>query len=38
MAASKVYFTNFRSTQRENLPMKLKRLVNTAGMQGGIEF
>ena len=38
MAASKVYFTNFRSTQRENLPMKLKRLVKTAGMLEGIEF
>ena len=38
MAASKVYFTNFLSTQRENLPMKLKRLVKTAGMLEGIEF
>jgi uncharacterized Fe-S center protein len=38
MASSKVYFTNFRSTQRENLPMKLKRLVKTAGMLEGIDF
>ena len=38
MAASKVYFTNFRATQRENLPMKLKRLVKTAGMLEGIDF
>ena len=38
MASSKVYFTDFRSTQRENLPMKLKRLVKTAGMLEGIDF
>jgi len=31
--ASKVYFTNFRATPRENLPQKLARLVKTAGMQ-----
>ena len=30
--ASKVYFTNFRATPRENLPQKLARLVKTAGM------
>ena len=30
--ASKVYFTNFRATYRENLPKKLARLVKTAGM------
>ena len=31
--ASKVYFTNFRATPRENLPQKLARLIKTAGMQ-----
>ena len=30
--ASKVYFTNFRATPRENLPQKLARLVKQAGM------
>ena len=30
--ASKVYFTNFRTTSRENLPQKLARLVKKAGM------
>jgi len=30
--ASKVYFTNFRATPRENLPQKLARLVKKAGM------
>ena len=25
--ASKVYFTNFRATPRENLPQKLARLI-----------
>ena len=30
--ASKVYFTNFRATSRENLPQKLARLVKKAGM------
>ena len=36
--ASKVYFTNFRTTYRENLPKKLARLVKTAGMLEGIDF
>ena len=36
--ASKVYFTNFRATYRENLPKKLARLVKTAGMLEGIDF
>ena len=36
--ASKVYFTNFRATYRENLPKKLARLVKTAGMLDGIDF
>ena len=36
--ASKVYFTNFRTTYRENLPMKLARLVKTAGMLDQIDF
>ena len=35
--ASKVYFTNFRTTYRENLPKKLARLVKTAGMLEGID-
>ena len=30
--ASKVYFTDFRATHRENLPQKLARLVKKAGM------
>ena len=30
--ASKVYYTNFRTTYRENLPQKLARLVKKAGM------
>ena len=30
--ASKVYFTNFRATPRENLPQKLARLVKKAGI------
>jgi len=30
--ASKVYYTNFRATYRENLPQKLARLVKKAGM------
>ena len=38
MAASKVYFADFRTTFRENLPMKLARLVKTAGMLEGIDF
>ncbi len=36
--ASKVYFTNFRTTYRENLPRKLARLVKTAGMLEQIDF
>ena len=36
--ASKVYFTNFRTTFRENLPQKLARLVKKAGMTEGIDF
>jgi uncharacterized Fe-S center protein len=36
--ASKVYFANFRATYRENLPMKLARLVKTAGMLEQIDF
>ena len=36
--ASKVYFTDFRATYRENLPKKLARLVKTAGMLEGIDF
>ena len=36
--ASKVYFTNFRTTFRENLPKKLARLVKSAGMLEGIDF
>ena len=38
MAASKVYFADFRSNYRENLPMKLKRLVKQAGMLDQIDF
>ena len=38
MATSKVYFADFRTTFRENLPMKLARLVKTAGMLEGIDF
>ena len=36
--ASKVYFTNFRTTLTENLPQKLARLVKKAGMLEGIDF
>ena len=36
--ASKVYFANFRTTPRENLPQKLARLVKKAGMLEGIDF
>ena len=32
MASSKVYFTNFRTTNDENRIQKLKRLMLTAGM------
>jgi len=38
MAASKVYFADFRSNFRENIPMKLARLVKTAGMLENIDF
>ena len=36
--ASKVYFTNFRTSYRENLPQKLARLVKKAGMLENIDF
>ena len=36
--ASKVYFTDFRATHRENLQQKLARLVKQAGMLEGIDF
>ena len=36
--ASKVFFTNFRATPRENLPQKLARLVKRAGMLEEIDF
>lgn len=36
--ASKVYYTNLRTTYRENLPQKLARLVKKAGMLEGIDF
>jgi len=36
--ASKVYFTNFRTTFTENLPQKLARLVKRAGMLENIDF
>ena len=36
--ASKVYFTNFRTSFRENLPQKLARLVKKAGMLENIDF
>ena len=32
MAASKVYFTNFRATPDMPLPKKLRRLLQRAGM------
>ena len=32
MAKSKVYFTNFRTSNRENQQQKLARLLLTAGM------
>ena len=35
---SKVYFTSFRTTHRENLPRKLARLVKQAGMLENIDF
>lgn len=36
--SSKVYFTNLRTSYRENLPQKLARLVKQAGMLQGIDF
>lgn len=36
--ASQVYFTNFRTSYRENLPQKLARLVKKAGMLEKIDF
>ena len=36
--ASKVYYADFSTTHRENLPMKLARLVKTAGMLEQIDF
>lgn len=38
MEKSKVYYTNFHTTFRENLPQKLARLIQTAGMLEHIEF
>ncbi len=38
MSPSKVYFTDFRTTYRENLPQKLARLVKKAGMLEHIDF
>ena len=38
MAASKVYFADFRADHRENLQQKLARLVKQAGMLDGIDF
>ena len=38
MSPSKVYFADFRTTYRENLPMKLARLVKQAGMLEQINF
>ncbi len=37
MEKSKVYFTDFRATQFENLLQKLERLITTAGM-GDLDF
>ena len=37
MEKSKVYFTDMHATLRENLPRKLKRLIETAGI-GQIDF
>lgn len=37
MSASKVYFTNMRTTLTENIPQKLTRLMKTAGL-GEIDF
>lgn len=38
MEPSKVYFADFRTTHRENLPGKLARLVREAGMLDRIDF
>jgi len=38
MAPSKVYFADFRTSHRENLPEKLVRLVRKAGMLDQIDF
>lgn len=38
MEKSKVYYTNFHTTFRENLPQKLARLIKTAGMMDQIDF
>ncbi len=38
MESSKVYFADFRTSHRENLPEKLKRLVKKAGMLDKIDF
>ena len=38
MEKSKVYYTNFHTTFRENLPQKLKRLITKAGMMEQIDF
>lgn len=37
MSASKVYFTDLRTSFNENLPQKLERLIKTAGI-GQIDF
>lgn len=38
MQPSKVYFADFRTTQRMNLPMKLAKLMKEAGMFRDIDF
>ena len=38
MAASKVYFTNLRTTMQTNLPMKLEKLVKAAGMLSDMDL
>ena len=38
MSASKVYYTNLRTTFQENLLQKLARLVKKAGMLEEIDF
>ena len=37
MSKSKVYFTDMRTTFQENLPQKLRRLIDTAGL-GTLDF